>query len=251
MCELRTLCCFLFVVIPLNSQIVARDPQAELLLQAAYVALGGDAARETNDTRLEATVTSYLRTGTEQGTSTLRTLGRNAWRTDSSRAGRQFTTIVNGRDARSIDTAEELPSDFPAVAIAEAGTWWLPIFSIVGEWKSPAMAIDYLGLEGNNHRIRLRRTFSDSAMNELSSECEVYLDAQTMLPQKLTYFLHPPDNLLKRIAVEVQYRAFRPTSGFSVPHEIDFLVRGKLAFQVTANSFAVNQGATEADFAIR
>jgi hypothetical protein len=171
------------------------------------------------------------------------------WRTDAN--GPDGTVISTFRDAQAQTRSSEDDQEFPAVSIAEAGNWWVPILSILGEWSDGGIRLEYAGLEGTTYHVRMSRISSDAALQEISSPCDIYLDSSTLLPAKLAFSLHPPANLLARIPVEVQYGDYQTASGIVTPFSISYYVRGRLLFTARITQFSINQGATDSDFALQ
>jgi hypothetical protein len=171
------------------------------------------------------------------------------WRTDADGPNGVRTTIFNGNDAQFKHGSET--ENFLAFSLAEGGNWWFPWLSILGEWSEANIQVDYLGVQGTEHKLRLHRLPRDTAFRDLNSPCDVYLDSTSLLPTRFNYRLHPADNLQRDILAEVKYSDYRNFAGVHVPFQLSYSIRGVLIFESRIINLAVNQGTTEAEFSVK
>ena len=228
-----------------------RDAQAVLVLSQSVDTLGGRNLGAIRDTYAELTVKTRDGDQFSYYSATLKTLGNKKWRIESQDPQGPSVFIVN--DGRGQLAAGAETESFSGLSVAEAGNWLIPLFSILSDWRDPNLRIEYQGAEqgGSIHHIRVQRVTENKGWEEVFRPSDLYLDAQTLLPVKLTYSLHPPANLLVDIPVEVEYSQYRNISGILVPFHVTYSIRGRLMLEYNFTSFAVNQGASEADFALR
>lgn len=227
-----------------------RDPQALALLARSLAAMGGPALSGVSDTRAEIILRSNANGAVIEHSAVLKTLGRKAWRIEGGAADKNSASVVNG-DWGSSRTDGEL-REFPTVAVAEAGNWRIPWLSIIADWNEPEVEVIYVGLEQNGavHRVQLQRKPANG-FAEVYSPCDVLIDAQTGLPLKLTFSMHPPENLLVDIPAEVEYAEYKQIWGLLLPTRIKFSLRGNLVTEVVINQFSLNVGAWPAEFEVR
>lgn len=225
-----------------------KDPKAVALLQESLQAMGGLNLELITDLHAELTLKSKNGRQFVEGTARLKTLGRKMWRTDANGAAGVVATIFNGQNVHSRrDSGTE---HFLALSQAEAGNWWFPWLSILGEWSEPDVQVEYLGIEGTEHKIRLRRSAPQTEFGDIHEPCDVFLDSTTMLPTRLTYQRHPADNLLRDIPAEVRYSDYRTVGGIQAPFQLSYSMRGALIFESRIVNLAANQGTAETDFSL-
>lgn len=240
-----------FLAFPISAQdSPQRDPQAVALLARSHAAMGGAALSGVSDTRAEITIRSHTGGAIVESTAVLKTLGRKAWRMEGSGAGGNSATVINGD--RGSSNANGEAQEFPVIAVAEAGNWRIPWLSIIGDWNEPDIEATYVGLEENGtvHRVRLQRKPANG-FAEVYGPCDVLIDAQTGLPLKLTFSMHPPENLLVDVPVEVDYSEYRQIHGLLIPVRIRFHIGRTLASETVVNQFSLNVGASPAEFEVR
>jgi hypothetical protein len=90
-----------------------------------------------------------------------------------------------------------------------------------------------------------------SPFAEITKPCEVFLDAQTGLPTKLTFFVHPPENLRVSFPATVEYSGYQAVSGVLIPTSVKYSIRGQLLTEIVVSQFAINTGASLAEFQVR
>jgi len=201
------------------------------------------------DASFQMTVISGTDDHSGDGIVTLKTMGSKLWRTEADTPNGPSAFIVNGSQGLSQSGKDQ--QSFLTVSVAEAGNWFLPAFSIVGEYADQGLKISYVGLEGTAHHIQILRTSTDPIMQEILSPCDVYIDSLTLLPTKLVFSLHPPMDLKVRIPAEVDYSDYRLTSGVLLPFDVKFSIQGNLVSEYKLNSFATNVGLSASDFSVK
>lgn len=237
-----------FAAPQLAAQAPQADAQALAILQLSFFAMGGQNLSGIRDASVELLASDPADPASGGTKVTAKMIGTKMWRTDSQTTDGAAAWIFNGAEAQSTFGSEVQPS--LSVSVAEAGNWLVPVFSVIGE-SSAGLKTTYLGLEGSNHHLQILRTSEDPILTEVLSPCDVYVDAKTMLPARLAYFLHPPANLKVRIPVEVTYADWRAVSGLAIPFYVRYSVRGQITTEYRVQAFAVNLGTPESDFTVR
>ena len=225
-----------------------RDPQALAVLSSAYGATSGAALMLAKDTSSEMMLVAPTDEQASSGTVLLKTMGKGVWKAEADTLDGASVLVLNGSQGMSQSRSDQ--QSFLTISIAEAGNWFLPAYSIIGEYADPSLNISYLGLEGSTHHIQLLRTSTDPTLQEVLSPCDVYIDSATSLPFRLTYFLHPPADLKIRIPAQVEYSDYRAVSGVLLPYDVKFSIRGKLIAEYKLSSFTANVGLSPSEFSV-
>ncbi len=127
---------------------------------------------------------------------------------------------------------------------------WFPLFSVVAG-SSQNSVVTLIGNESRNGQsvihISVAQQFhslppdSASLMAHLS-QVDIFLDAATLLPAAITYAIHPDDNALQDIPVELQFSSYGSISGVQVPHEIRKFINNSLALDLQFKTATFNTG---------
>jgi hypothetical protein len=83
------------------------------------------------------------------------------------------------------------------------------------------------------------------------SQVDIFLDASTLLPAAIAFSLHPDDNALLDIPLEIRFSDYRPVSGAQVPFRIQKYLNNSLILDLQLQSTAFNTGLTAADFSVQ
>ena len=75
---------------------------------------------------------------------------------------------------------------------------------------------------------------------------EIFLDATTLLPAAIAYNIHPDNNALLDIPVELRFSDFRSTNGTQIPFHIQKFINNSLALDLQFQSVALNTGLSAA-----
>lgn len=231
---------------------VRRDPEGVSILQIAFQAMGGANLASVRDTRSVVHFTSYRDGKQESGEAVLKTYGRTM--SSGEVSGRVVFTMDDRRGAVNEGSGES--KRVPRMAVASAGITQIPVLSVLADWGSPDVRIEYLGLEkgdaGAFHVVRMQRKLpEDLPFGEFDLPCDFYIDSQTYLVAKLIYRMRPPINLLHSEPVEIHYGDYRPAGEIAVPFHVTYFIRGQRLSEYRVTAFATNQGAQPADFVPR
>ena len=238
---------------PLAAQNPAlRDPQALAVLQQAFTAVGGGALSTVTDIRAEYSVKEYRKASPIQYTTTLKILDRSTWRLEAEDARGMSHSVFRRSQMQTRWPTGELRSQ-PSISLAGAGIWLIPALTAVSDYQDPQVELEYEGLQAESRLLKvvLQQHPKDTSLAEVMKPIEVYVDPGTLLPVKMAFSIHPPENLLTDIPVEVGYRDYRNVSGLLVPSLVFYSVDGQLVREYKLVSFAVNVGLDEKEFKLR
>jgi hypothetical protein len=74
------------------------------------------------------------------------------------------------------------------------------------------------------------------------TQVDLYLDSSTFLPAAMSFNIHPDDNELVDIPIEVRFSDYRPVNGTQVPFHIQKFLNNGLLLDFQADSVALNSG---------
>ncbi len=234
---------------PTTQSSTQRDPQALAVLTASFKVMNGSYLTLANDASFQITAASGTSDQSADGPITLKAMGPKMWRMEADTPNGLSTFVVNGSNAASnLGTDQQ---SFLAFSVAEVGNWFVPAFSIIGEYADPTLSVSYVGLEGTMHHIQILRTSADPILQQILSPCDVFIDSATLLPVKLKYSLHPPADLGVRIPAQVDYSDYRLTSGVLLPYDVKFSIHQRLVTEYTVTNVSFNVGLSASDFAVK
>ncbi len=268
--KLLLLVACIFVLFPLA--LVAQTTQAPqaasagtsplVIAQQARAALYG--AVPLADVTMTGTATRTIGPDSETGNFTLKALGDNQSRFDFTFASGTTTEVYNVSSATNAPQGFWIGTDSAVHSIANhncfAGeVWFFPALTIVGDLSNPAVSVSYVGAETKNGVAVTHLSYTvavpgvssvpDPILTPLSAT-EVYLDSNTLLPVAITYYVHPDNDLLLNIPVEVDFSSYKPVQGVQTPFHVQKFFNGNLLFDLSVQSVNMNTGLTTAAFSV-
>ncbi len=231
----------------------SRDPRAVAIAQRSISALGGAVPSDS-----VATGTIELVAGSKAETGTIRLLTRGVNQTaeeivtpEGTRAN--FYSREQAREAEG-NSAKRLQLEL--VVTSQSACFPLPL--LAAALNHPDTAFQYVGqqtLDGLAvHHIRFWNTFSSNAkMRHLAefSVKDLWIDAATGLPRKLSFDRRAAGGAEPRIPLEVFFSDYRHVSGVLYPFRIEKHFNGTPWATITIQSVAFNTGLSEADFPVQ
>ena|SRR5258708_4760021 len=228
------------------------SPQAASLLTQSVKALSGSGA--VTDATLTGTAEWIAGSDDETGTAVYKAV---------SGAHRLDLTFRNGTRSEIVSTSNGIPSgswigpDGVSHSIANhnlmSDAGWFPAFTLGNLISSPNTVFIYVGPETRNGtsviHVNGSQLFPNLSSNSASirqhlTQVHIYLDSTTGLPVSYVFNLHPDNNALQDIRVEIQYSNYQTVSGIQVPMHIQKFVNGSLALDFQVQSVSLNTGIT-------
>ena len=252
--------CVLFVLfgllcsLPLAAQQpVPRDPRVLGILVQSLATMGGTVPRDS-----VATGTVVLVAGSLTETGTVRILIRGV---------DQSAALVQTQDRSRQDTysrglaslKEGSSTKALSLELATSSQWpGFPLILIAAALNNPDIAFQYVGLETLDglgvHHVRFWNTYaSNLRLKHLTdfSVKDLWIDAASGLPVKLSFERRAAGGSEPRIPMEVFYSDYRNVSGVLYPFLIKKSLNGTPWATITIVNVAFNTGLTEADFAVQ
>lgn len=249
----------LFALSVFAQQTVTSSAQALTLLQRSLGALAGGQA--LTDVTLTGTARRIAGSDDETGTAVLKALASGASRMDLNLSSGPRSEI---RNSTAIPyTGSWSGQDGVSHAIADHNLWTEPA------WFSPAITIaralstsgfvaTYIGHETRDsiavERISVSQNASGKpktvALLKRLSQIEMYLDSSTLLPVALTFNIHPDDNALLDLPVEVRFSDYRLANGAQTPFHLQKFLNNSLTLDLQFQSVSLNTGLSPSHFTV-
>lgn len=245
----------------LNGQQVSspapRDSQAVVLLQRSLAALVG--TNTIKDVTLTGSANWIAGSDNETGSATLKATAIGQGRIDLS--------LSNGPRSEVVDLSQTAPtgswsgpdstwhSTVPHNLLTDP-TWFFPAFLFNRVLSTPTYAVSALDAETRNgvavehFAVYLQPSNADPTptVTQNFSRIDVYLDSSTFLPVATSFNIHPDNNALTNIAVEVRFTNHRNVQGVSAPYRIQKYIQNSLALDITVSGTQINTGLSGSDF---
>src|SRR2546430_6247283 len=82
------------------------------------------------------------------------------------------------------------------------------------------------------------------------TQVDFFLDSTTLLPVAVTFNIHPDDNAMLDIPVEIRFSDYRPVNGPYIPFHIQKYLNNGLCLDFLADSVNLNTGLTSTAFTV-
>jgi hypothetical protein len=235
-------------------------PQATALLQQALAALSG--GQSISDVTLSGTAQYIAGSDEESGTAVLKAIAAGASSVSLSlssgaRSETQNSSIVPpsgawaGPDGVSHTIAYHNLLTCPA--------WFFPAFTIAQGPSGSGYVTTYIGPETRNgqpvQHVSLSQpslfpSVSGGPSSAHLTQIDLFLDATTFLPSAVAFNIHPDNNALLDIPVEVTFSSYTAVSGAQVPFHIQKYINNSLALDLQLQNATFNSGLTVNSFAL-
>ncbi len=228
------------------------DPYAISLAQQSVAALTGGAP--INDATLSGSATWIAGSDKETGTVTLSTKGTTESRMDLNLSASTRTEIRNDtvgypQGASILNGGNQRPWALHNCWIN--ASWFFAALSALVQSADPDQIFLYVGLEKRNGlSVRHLKTYhytpakrpEITALNQMLSTMDIYLDSTSLLPLAFTFNTHADDDSATNIAMEVDFSNYQPVEGILVPFRVQKLIWNGLALDITLTSANFNAG---------
>ncbi|HXN25214.1 MAG TPA: hypothetical protein VOA41_20965 [Candidatus Dormibacteraeota bacterium] len=231
-----------------------RDPQAITVLTQSIAAMGGSVPSDS-----VATGTVTLVAGSRTETGTIRILTRGSDQTSEQIQSQYTNRSVNYSrgEASEIEGTSTRVLQKELVVTSQCPDFALPVFA--GALNNTQTALQYMALETISgvpaHHIRFWQTFPASQprlahLAEFSTK-DVWIDAVTSLPRRLSSERREARGAAPRIPLEINYSDYRNLSGALYPFRISKSLNGTPWVTITITGVTFNTGLRDADFPVQ
>src|SRR6266436_4088545 len=244
--------CFVLVLSTSAQQTTTQAGQASVFLQSALAALAG--ANPVTDVTLSGTAHYIAGSDDESGTATLKAVS-GASRVDLNLSSGTRSEVWNNLSGSPVGTwsgpdGVSHPISFHNLLLIDPA-WFSPAFPVsrglssgyvatyVGQETLDSLAVQHLSIS------QQPADPSDSAaMFRHLSQVDLYLDSSTFLPVAMTFNIHPDDNELLDIPIEVRFSDYRSVSGAQVPFHVQKFLNNGLILDLQFQTVTLNSGLT-------
>lgn len=262
---LLSCCCFLFLTSHSHSQTATqsaaaqaspspqRDPQAVALVQQAVKAMGGSAP---SDSTAAGTINLVAGSQNENGTITILTKGSAETSEQINLPSGQRGVIFSSGLA-----SESTPSNSGQVVMQLAVTDQcvdFPLPFLVAALANSDQSFLYVGQDSLNgaavQHLQTSNSFaSRPALSRLApfSTMDLWFDAASGLPLKITYTRRAGGGTIPGIPVEVSFSNYANFGGVLYPMQIQKSYNGTPWQTITIQSVTFNTGLTDAQFQVQ
>jgi hypothetical protein len=248
------------LVIPLTAQQTASSStQASQLLQRSLAALQGNTP--LTDVTLSGTARRIAGSDEDSGTGILKAIAGAARMDLSFSAGRrsEVTNLTGATPAGSWSATDGIAHAMSFHNLLTEPAWFFPAFAISRRLSTTGYVVTYVGHETRNgqsvEHVSVSQTpaFTDppgAATIAHLTQVDFFLDASTFLPAAIAFNIHPDNNALLDIPVEIRFSDYRAVNGAQVPHHVQKFLNNSLILDFQADSVALNSGLSSVDFAV-
>jgi hypothetical protein len=241
-------------------QTATSNPQASQLLQRSLSALAGN--QTLTDVTLTGTARRIAGSDDESGTATLKALASGASRIDLSLPSGQRSEILNASltpPAGSWSGPDGVSHAIAFHNLLTGPAWFFPAFAIAPGLSAPGCIATYIGHETRNgqgvEHVSVSQTSPFGASSKgLSfqhlSQVDFFLDSTTLLPAAIVFNVHPDDNALLDIPVEVRLSDYRSINGAQIPFHIQKFLNNSLILNFQAQTVTANSGLSPSAFVV-
>lgn|SRR5437016_11658 len=241
-------------------QTATSSPQALQLLQRSLSALAG--GQTLTDVTLSGTARRIAGSDDDTGTAVLKALTAGASRMDLTLSSGQRSEIRN----LSAETPAGAWSGPDGISHAMAyhnlltePAWFSPAIAITRGLSSSGVVATYIGQGSRNsasvqHVALYQPSFSSADVAPLLqhlTQIDLYLDSSTLLPAAMTFAIHPDNNALLDISVEVRFTDYRAVNAAQVPFHIQQYINNSLYLDLQLQSATFNTGLSASTFSVQ
>jgi hypothetical protein len=133
--------------------------------------------------------------------------------------------------------------------------WFFPVLALGLSSSVVGSGVTYVGHETHNGLAVEHVTVVQSsaaagmAVDALLihlTQLDFYLDSTTLLPDALDFNIHPDDNALVDIPVEIRFGSYNAVNGAQVPFHVQQFINNSLALELQIQTVSLNTGITVA-----
>jgi hypothetical protein len=230
----------------------ASDPHAITLLTAAAAAIGGTVS--VSDVTLSGAARRVAGSDDEVGTAVLKAVGTNTSVILNLPSGIQseVRSTTNGQSTGTWSGIDAVSHQISIQNTLTDPAWFFPLFAVSRGLASSGYVATYVGHETRGdvavEHLTISQRFagfpSDQAALQRLSQIDIYFDSNTLLPTAMTFSIHPDNNELVDIPIEVSFADYKVVSGVQVPLHVQKLLNNGLVLDLQFQNVTLNSGLT-------
>ena len=255
-------CTLLLLNCPVNSPAqpqTSSATQPSQLVQQALAAL--TAGHSITDVTLTGSAHSIAGSDDETGTATLKAVAAGASSLSLSLSAGPRTEILNvaaAPPAGSWSGPDAVVHPFAFHNLLTGPSWFFPAFALAASTSAPGATLTYVGHETHNGQAVEHLTITQSLPANIQAtdpsyphltQLDFYLDSSTFLPAALDFNIHPDNNALLDIPVEIRFSAYTAATGAQIPFHVQKFINNTLSLDLQVQSATLNTDLTVAQIA--
>jgi len=237
----------------------ATSSPATTMLQQSLAALVPNLT--LTDVTLTGSVRRVVGSDDQSGAATLKALSSGSARADLSLSSGTLSEIYNSSTSGPVGAWSGSDGKLHAIPfhnLLSEPAWFFPTFAISRRLSATYVVTD-IGPETRNGRQVEHISVSQNTPSQFPAgppsfqhltQLDFYLDSATFLPYAITYNIHPDDNALLDIPVEIDFSDYRPVSGAQIPFHIQKFLNNSLLLDLQVQNAAINSGLSVNTFSI-
>ena len=242
-----------------TQQVTPAAPQGLALLQKSLTAL--DSAISLKDVTLSGSARRIAGSDDESGTATFKALTGTGSRLDltlSSGTRSEIRNSFGGNLSGSWSGPDGVAHQMAYHnLLTDAGLF--PALTFAAFASSSTAVITYVGAETRNGQAVQHLSASQPPpfpdphgalpISHLS-QVDFFLDSTTFLPVALTFNIHPDDNALLDIPIEIRFSDYRAINGAQIPFHIEKFLNNGLILDLQFQTATLNSGLSATAFGV-
>jgi hypothetical protein len=227
------------------------SPQATTFLAQSAAALTGRVP--LSDVTLIGTARRIVGSDDDTGPAVFKALASGAGRTDLKLPSGQHSELLNvsAAPAGSWSGPDGTPHAIAFHNLLTEPAWFFPAFVIARRLSISGYFATYVGHETHDgqavEHVSVSQAVSlpnpsDAATFEHLTQIDFFLDSATLLPVAIAFNIHPDDNALLDIPVEVRFSDYRSVNAAQIPFHIQKFLNNGLILDFQAQTVTVNSG---------
>lgn len=246
-----------FVAPSFAQQTTASSAQAVKLLQQALAAL--NPGTPTTDITMLGNAEYINGSDDEIGAATIKAVGMDASIVLALPSGTrsEVHSTSNGQPSGTWTGTDGVSHKIPFHNLLTEPAWFFPLFAVSRGLSQSGYVATYVGRETRGgttvEHLSISQVFSviptgQSAHLRPLSQIDIYLDSATFLPTAITFNIHPDNNELLDIPVEISYGDYRVTNGVQAPFHVQRFLNNGLVLDLQFQSVVFNSGLSASQF---
>jgi len=238
-------------------QTATSSPQALLLLRQSAAALSG--GQTLTDVTLSGTARRIAGSDDDTGTAVLKAIALGASRINLALSSGQRAEILNTTLIPPAGTWSGPDGVSHVMAyhnLLTGPAWFFPAFTIVQGLSASGYVAAYVGPETHNGQAVQHVSLSQPSLLPATrggthlTQVDLFLDSTTLLPSAIALNIHPDDNFLLDIPVEVRFTDYRTVNAAHVPFHVQQYINNSLSLDFQFQSVRFNSGLATSTFSV-
>jgi hypothetical protein len=244
-----------------GQQTGSSSPQALAILQKSLAALTG--SQTITDITLTGTARRIAGSDDESGTAVLKALTTGPARVHLSLPSGPRSDVVTIANKCLVGSWSGPDGVFHSVAhhnLTSDSSWFFPAFTVARLGSPGKYIVSSVGQESWNGRtvehLTAYQPFSFQAPPGVPTfshltQMDLFIDSNTLLPVRLSFNVHPDNDMGLDIPVDIAFSDYRVVSGAQVPFHIQRSLNNSLTLDFQAQTVNLNSNLTAVTFSVQ